>query len=165
MLTKSLFNLFKKKRKHSHQSLIDCPRCLGKGHVDIHDIKRLQKELHWLPGPCAYCNGAKKVASTFVTKIAADEGYLTVDLSKKERKKLINKNTNALSRAQDHNIAIDYFSRQIIEFHTIDQLSIDEIASYYLHKDPNQSIAVEKRKQELVRYITKVLESKGHTLE
>jgi len=36
---------------------IQCPRCLGKGHVDWDDIKRLDKELKWIPGSCAYCNG------------------------------------------------------------------------------------------------------------
>ena len=41
-------------------NLIDCPRCLGKGHVDLQDIKRLRRELFWEPGPhCAYCDGNK----------------------------------------------------------------------------------------------------------
>lgn len=34
---------------------IECPRCLGKGHVDDSDIKRLDRENEWIPGPCAYC--------------------------------------------------------------------------------------------------------------
>ena len=37
-------------------STIECPRCLGKKHVDQDDIIRLNREEQWLPGPCAYCN-------------------------------------------------------------------------------------------------------------
>lgn len=49
---------------------IQCPRCLGKGHVDENDIKRLQRELTWLPGTCAYCDGKRKVNRKILSRVA-----------------------------------------------------------------------------------------------
>ena len=33
-----------------------CPRCLGKGFVDLNDIKRLDRENEWDQGYCRYCD-------------------------------------------------------------------------------------------------------------
>ena len=33
-----------------------CPRCLGKGFVDLNDIKRLDREDYWGQGYCRYCD-------------------------------------------------------------------------------------------------------------
>ena len=33
-----------------------CPRCLGKGFVDLNDIKRLDREGDWGQGYCRYCD-------------------------------------------------------------------------------------------------------------
>jgi len=33
-----------------------CPRCLGKGFVDLNDIKRLDREKEWGQGYCRYCD-------------------------------------------------------------------------------------------------------------
>jgi hypothetical protein len=38
-----------------------CPRCYGKGFVDLNDIKRLGKEQGWGQGFCRYCDGEGKV--------------------------------------------------------------------------------------------------------
>lgn len=38
-----------------------CPRCLGKGFVDLNDIKRLGKEEDWIQGCCKYCDGNGEV--------------------------------------------------------------------------------------------------------
>jgi len=72
---------------------IQCPRCLGKGHVDWNDIKRLNQELRWGPGTCAYCNGKGKVAPDMVDKVAVDASYLTIDLSKAERQRVMTRIT------------------------------------------------------------------------
>ena len=61
---------------------IECPRCLGKGGVDRNDIKRLGKELKWLPEKCAYCNGTGKVSLKMTERVKADKTYLTTDISK-----------------------------------------------------------------------------------
>lgn len=62
------------------------PEMLAKGNVDWEDIKRLGKELKWLPGKCAYCNGTGKVSSEMLSKLSADTTYLTTDISEEERK-------------------------------------------------------------------------------
>ena len=36
---------------------IECPRCMGKGIVDLEDIKRIGAEGVWGVGDCAYCRG------------------------------------------------------------------------------------------------------------
>lgn len=33
-----------------------CPRCLGKGFVDLNDIQRLAREGYWGQGYCRYCD-------------------------------------------------------------------------------------------------------------
>ena len=33
-----------------------CPRCMGKGFVDLDDIRRLGKKLEWGQGYCRYCD-------------------------------------------------------------------------------------------------------------
>ena len=34
-----------------------CPRCVGKGFVDLNDIKRLDRKEEWAMGYCRYCDG------------------------------------------------------------------------------------------------------------
>jgi hypothetical protein len=51
----------------------ECPRCLGKGYVDIKDIKRLKRELEWRPGPCAYCDGTGKIDNEMLESTNLDE--------------------------------------------------------------------------------------------
>ena len=36
---------------------MNCPTCIGKGFVDLNDIKRLGKEDEWEQGYCRYCRG------------------------------------------------------------------------------------------------------------
>ncbi len=50
-----------------------CPRCLGNGYVDLNDIKRLKKELDWLPGQCTYCHGKGKVSYHKLVTVSVDE--------------------------------------------------------------------------------------------
>jgi serine/threonine protein kinase len=57
----------------------ECPRCLGKGHVDKKDIKRLNRELEWMPGPCAYCDGTGKVDDKMLQSTSADDANLTYE--------------------------------------------------------------------------------------
>jgi serine/threonine protein kinase len=57
----------------------ECPRCLGKGHVDKKDIKRLKRELDWMPGPCAYCDGTGKVDDEMLQSTNADDANLTYE--------------------------------------------------------------------------------------
>ena len=63
---------------------IECPRCLGKKHVDNSDIKRLNRENEWLPGPCAYCKETGTVDSSMLEEVTADKADLTHDMGIEE---------------------------------------------------------------------------------
>ena len=52
---------------------IECPRCLGKKHVDKADIERLNRQNEWLPGPCAYCEEKGFVDSNTSENIPVDK--------------------------------------------------------------------------------------------
>ena len=47
---------------------MECPRCLGKGHVDQADILRLGMETAWAPGPCLYCRRRGNVSEQYARK-------------------------------------------------------------------------------------------------
>ena len=70
---------------------MDCPRCLGKGHVDKDDIVRLKQQGKWRAGVCVYCQGTGKVNKEMLLKVAPNATYLTTSLSDTERDFLINK--------------------------------------------------------------------------
>ena len=93
--------------------MVECPRCLGKGHVDEADIARLKKELIWAPGKCAYCNGNGKVPPDRIDKVDPDFLYLTTDLPSWERHKVINGDKEALDRAKQFEAAINNFIDEI----------------------------------------------------
>ena len=57
----------------------ECPRCLGKGHVDKKDIKRLKREREWMPGQCAYCDGSGKVDDNMLQSTNVDEVSLVYE--------------------------------------------------------------------------------------
>ena len=134
---------------------IECPRCLGKGYVNKADIIRLDKQLYWAPGDCAYCKKAGKVDASLISKIAADEMYLTIERTDRERKKIINKDKQALAKAAEYKELVDYFVDYIVLSYKEEKTSVDEIAESLLvssHKGIN--------KGELVRYIKEIIEVK-----
>jgi hypothetical protein len=45
-----------------------CPRCVGKGYMDVGDIKRMGMEKYWNQGVCNYCNGQGYVERGKTTK-------------------------------------------------------------------------------------------------
>lgn len=140
-------------------NMIDCPRCLGKGNVDFEDIKRLQKELFWAPGKCAYCNGIGKVPPDRIKKISADFEYLTTDLPSLERHKVINGDENALNRASEFREIITNFIKEIEHLYYIENKEPSEIADYIFEKQ-GQHIYSESEKKELIDYVEKVIKSK-----
>ena len=80
-----------------NKDFIDCPRCLGKGYVDLNDIKRLRRELYWEPGPhCAYCDGKKIVAFDFASKINPDDWFITSDVDKLLLKRYLKREPKAI---------------------------------------------------------------------
>jgi hypothetical protein len=139
--------------------MVDCPRCLGKGEVDLQDIKRLKKELFWTPGKCAYCNGIGKVPPGRLEKVSAGFEYLTTDLSSWERHKVINGNPHALERADEYKELIQNFIKEIEHLYYIENKEPAEIAASIFH-ERGLRVFSQSENQELIDYIEKVIKSK-----
>ena len=103
-------NLFSKIFKSNK---IECPRCLGKGHVDLNDIKRLKKEIQWKSGKCAYCNGKGKVNSKILSKVPFDNIYLGNNLPKEERNRIFNNDSGAIKRGIEYENNIEIITQQV----------------------------------------------------
>lgn len=144
--------LFKKQK-------IDCPRCLGKGEVDWDDIKRLEKELKWIPGKCAYCNGLGKVSTEMASRVSVDNTYLTTNISQEERKRLINRDDQATQRANLFETQVNDFILQIEYLHFIGNLEPPKIADFYLIPKTESEVSFTERK-ELLEYVERVIENK-----
>lgn len=138
---------------------VDCPRCLAKGSVDWDDIKRLGKELKWLPGECAYCNGAGKVFSKMLSKLSADTTYLTTDISQDEREKLINNDSEALKRAGYYDKEINGFIKQIEYLYFTANLDVNMITEFYLISTTEPEMSVIE-KEEFVNYVMRIIDHK-----
>lgn len=54
---------------HKITSRMTCPRCIGKGFVDLSDISRLGMEGKWGQGYCRYCDGKGKVLKGLTKRI------------------------------------------------------------------------------------------------
>ena len=135
--------------------MVECPRCLGKGHVDWVDIKRLKMSLKWIPGPCAYCDSNGKVPESMIGKIKTNEAYLTKELSKKERSLLINNDTEAKQRAKDFNDHTDSIIVQIKSLHKLQKLNAKEITAMILNT--NKHDLNEVKKNELLDYVERII--------
>lgn len=73
------FSWLNKSSSSSRQ--LNCPRCLGKGHVDEADIIRLDQVGKWGTVSCAYCNSSGKIDKDMLSKVPVGASYLTNDLS------------------------------------------------------------------------------------
>lgn len=136
--------------------LKECPRCLGKGNVDWNDINRLNQELKWIPGPCAYCDGKGKINPKLELHTAADSTYLTTNLSIDERKKIINGDRDALERGKRFEENLDHFINQISFLHFNLEISPLKIAQFFLLGEENLP-SYNEEKIELIDYIEKVI--------
>ena len=98
--------------------LIDCPRCLGKGHVDKQGVIRLRRIFFWTPGPhCAFCNGLKRVELSFASRFNADDWFITSDLSLEMYQKYIDKDPELLAQLEGQEHYIQSISQLIIQYH------------------------------------------------
>jgi len=140
-------------------SKVECPRCLGKGEVNWDDIRRLKKDLKWQPGKCAYCNGKGEVAPNMLDKVAVDNSYLVIDLPEEERKKLINRDKDALERAHQFDIHFDDLKMQVEYLHFKGNLKANEIADFYLISKMEANTSAQER-IELIEYIEKIIAQK-----
>lgn len=142
-----------------NSSKVNCPRCLGKGNVDLEDIKRLKKELFWLPGKCAYCNGLGKVSSKMLAKVSVDNSYLTIDITQEERNKLINNDPDTVKRANHFENELDGFIKQVEYLHFVANLDAIKIADFYLIPKTKNEISPNE-KEDLRNHIELIINHK-----
>jgi hypothetical protein len=140
---------------YTNMNMLDCPRCLGKGKVDMEDIKRLKKELFWGPGKCAYCNGTGKVSPDIIEKVRVDFEYLSDSLSLWEREKVITGDEDMLKRASEYKKRVQKIIDEIEYLYYIENKEPSEIADYFFYKNRFAS-----DKQQIIDYIEKVIKSK-----
>jgi hypothetical protein len=139
---------------------VECPRCLGKGMVDWEDIKRLNNELKWRPGKCAFCNGIGVVSSKMIYRVKADNSYLTTGISQDERNRLFDGEVETTLRAEDFDNHINDFIKQIEYLYFVGNLDEIKIADFYLINKPVSNELISK-KQELIEYVQKVVKKKA----
>jgi hypothetical protein len=141
------------------RNMVQCPRCLGKGHVDMNDIKRLKKELFWSEGKCAYCNGIGRVPPDRIKQVDPGFEYLTNDLPSWERHKVINNDPEAFNRAEITKKMILEIVQEIEHLYYIENKEVFEIADHFLERHATAKVS-ESDRSDLIRYIEKVINSK-----
>jgi hypothetical protein len=142
--------LFKKPKEQ-------CPRCLGKGTVDWNDIERLHKKLVWLPGKCAYCNGNGKVHEETLSIVPADISYLSANLSKIERWKILSGDKNARKRVKAYEEALAKMIDKIARQYYVDGLDLETIVDIHFASLKNDKVSPKER-QDFLEYTKKVVE-------
>lgn len=142
------------------KSLKECPRCLGKGHVDWNDIKRLNQELKWVPGTCAYCNGVGNIDRKVEDNVPVDASYLILNLPDDERKRIINGYPDALERGKQHEDQVDNFINQISYLHFEGGLTPLQIATFFLIGSEDFD-TYESEKLEFVDYVERVIKKQN----
>lgn len=149
----TFFNsLFKK-------SDLECPRCLGKGFVGHEDIRRLNKQLKWAPGPCAYCDASGKVTEELLSKVAVDTTYLTIDLPESEIEKIKNGDPETIEKGKLQELFIDNLIKYIEDQYLLNNMDAETIADLYLNTEDEKAVfSVEK--ENLLQYIRKIIELK-----
>lgn len=141
------------------RNMIECPRCLGKGHVNEEDIRRLKKELYWAPGKCAYCNGIGRVPPGRQEKVSVDFEYLTLDLPSWERYKVINADEEAHNRGKEFKESVLNLVEEIERLYYIENMEPDEIADHIFYVNRQHAVS-QSEKQDFVNYVDKVIKSK-----
>ncbi len=139
-------------------SKIECPRCLGKGNVDWEDIERLNKQLKWAPGNCAYCDGKGWVKKSQLNKLAVDTTYLITDISLEEREKLKKGEINALQRAELYEEDRNNFIKEVRYLHFNCNLDPMKLTDFYLLH--SQEVGDSER-DEFYKYILKIIHHKS----
>ena len=135
--------------------MVQCPRCLGKGHVDWSDIKRLKMNLKWIPGDCAYCDSKGEVPASMISEVKTNEAYLTKELSEEERSLLINNDFEAKQRAKEFNEHAESIIVQIKSLHKVQKLNAKEITDMIINT--NKHDLDELKKSELLEYVQRVI--------
>lgn len=142
-----------------NQAFKECPRCLGKGHVDWDDIKRLNQELKWMPGKCAYCDGFGRIDPKIESNVPVEASFLVNNLPEDERKRILDGHPDALERGRQHDEQVEVFINQITYLHFDGGLNPFQIATFFLIGCEDLD-AYENEKRELVEYVKIIVEKK-----
>ncbi|TPG35363.1 hypothetical protein [Flavobacterium pectinovorum] len=141
------------------KSDLECPRCLGKTFVDWDDIKRLNRQLKWVPAPCAYCLGTGKVTKEMITNVPVDYTYLTIDLPESEMDKIKEGNEETLEKGRLHDLFLDDLIKYADHHYSINNMDATSIADLYLNTEDKTALFSLERKN-LIQFIEKVIEIK-----
>jgi len=138
---------------------LQCPRCLGKGFVGPDDIRRLNRQLKWAPGPCAYCDASGKVTEELLSKVAVDTTYLTIDLPESEIEKIKNGDEATIEKGKLQELFIDNLINYIEDQYLNNNMNAESIADLYLKTEDEKAVfSVEK--ENLLQYIHKIIQLK-----
>jgi hypothetical protein len=118
----------------------------------------MRRELKWLPGSCAYCNGVGKVGAEMEKNVAVDATYLSFDLSTEERIKFIKGDPGAMERAYQHEMEADHLIRQICYLHFEGGLNARQIEDFFFLANVEED--TEHRKL-FGEYVKRVIEVKS----
>lgn len=140
-------------------NMVECPRCLGKGKVDMDDIKRLKKEIFWLPGKCAYCNGIGKVPPNRIENVRVDLEYLTTGLPSWERHRVLTKDSYALQRADEHKKFYEKIAADIVHMYFVENKETDQIVDYVI-KVVEGMFNSKVEKKEIAHYVQEIIRLK-----
>lgn len=135
---------------------VQCPRCLGKGQVDAEDIKRLGNELYWRTGLCAYCQGEGRISSKKLPFVDAADPYLSIDLPKRERRRLFCGDKKAAERAKTYKSNIDNLVQEIVDLYFNENREPDQIARTLSYRY-GWALEDEKERQQIIDFIKKVV--------
>ncbi|KAF2515285.1 hypothetical protein [Flavobacterium foetidum] len=141
------------------RSDIECPRCLGKGFVDLEDIIRLKRQLKWVPAPCAYCNATGRVAKEMLEKVAVDCMYLTIDLPESIIEKIKDGDQETIEKGKLRERFIDNLIQYAEEHYFDKNMDAESIANLYLSTE-EENAAFSVTKEELIQYVQDVIELK-----
>ena len=105
----------------------DCPRCLGKGFVNESDIKRLKRYIEWTAGLCGYCGGLGKVNPNNCKNVEVNDIYLHSDLSREERDKYFNQESDSVEKAREYKASVDSTILSIEKLCFEEEKTLDEV--------------------------------------
>lgn len=147
-------------KKLFRKSDLECPRCLGKTFVDWDDIKRSNRQLKWVPAPCAYCLGTGKVTKEMITNVPVDYTYLTIDLPESEMDKIKEGNAETLEKGRLRDLFLDNLIKYAEHHYSNNNMDAISIADLYLNTEDETALFSLERKN-LIQFIEKVIELKN----
>ena len=148
----SNFNIFKR-------STTKCPRCLGKRFVDWDDIRRLNRQLKWVPAPCAYCDASGRVPKEILSKVSVDCMYLTIDLPESVIEKIREGDPETVEKGKQRELFVDHLIQYSEHHYLTENLDAESIANLYLKFEAEKApFAVTK--EELIKYVQGVISLK-----